>query len=375
MSSQRASVVLAFPCAAERHARHAADVRALAQGSFIYEPSADAQAAGRLWRLEAASLDGMVTGRELLLARPDRRGRVSACGLAMLGVTQIDARRMWVVDHLVREERAPARQRWRERRWDERRFAFDMARAELEVMATSKPNGSQQELADALLGECANEGDDAAAKLALARAAADEAAAARRIVPAGSGSSGRAEQRPPRGVVNATAVQVCRYRGMRCAGCGEAFERGERMKGGGFAFVHDARRCAESAARALLHEADRQQGVQGRPFGCVACATADEARACSVAAKLEREYALGDGRAAMSAGGLLLPRHDRSTFIDFVKWLASGDAGRASSVEQVAIAARMFSAETRLEDWSADREIAALLEQLKEQAAVASKDE
>ena len=77
----------------------------------------------------------------------------------------------------------------------------------------------------------------------------------------------------------------------------------------------------------------------------------------------------------MEAGGLLLPRHDRSTFMDFVRWVASSDEGRAGSLDQVRIAARVFAAETRLTDWSADGEIAALMEQLRKQAAVASKDE
>ena len=70
-----------------------------------------------------------------------------------------------------------------------------------------------------------------------------------------------------------------------------------------------------------------------------------------------------------------MPRHDRDTFIDFVRWMASGDADRRRSLDQVRIAVRVFAAETRLTDWSADGEIAALMEQLRKQAAVASKDE
>ena len=92
-------------------------------------------------------------------------------------------------------------------------------------------------------------------------------------------------------------------------------------------------------------------------------------------AKLEREYALSGGREAIEAGGLLLPRHDRSTFIDFLWWMVSGDVKRARLLGQVRIAVRVFAAETRLDDWSADGEIAALMQQLEEQAAGKSDDE
>ena len=150
------------------------------------------------------------------------------------------------------------------------------------------------------------------------------------------------------------------------------------MRGGGTGFVHDSRRCAEAAAVALRREAARREHEQrsaSKPEQGVARTTLSEARACSVVAKLEKEYALSDGRAAAAAGGLLLPRHDRNTFIDFVRWLASSGVDSARSLELVAVAGRPFSAETRLENWGADREVAALLEQLLERAAMASEDE
>ena len=74
------------------------------------------------------------------------------------------------------------------------------------------------------------------------------------------------------------------------------------------------------------------------------------------------------------AQGLLLSRHDRDTFADFLRWVAS-DAERLSSLGQVATAVRTFLPQTRLADWSADDTVATLMGQLMRQAAEASEDE
>ena len=74
-------------------------------------------------------------------------------------------------------------------------------------------------------------------------------------------------------------------------------------------------------------------------------------------ARLEREYALSDGRADAGAGGLLLPRHSRATFMAFVEWMAS-DAERARSLTHVRLASRTFRAQTQLIDWCSDDEVA-----------------
>ena len=103
-------------------------------------------------------------------------------------------------------------------------------------------------------------------------------------------------------------------------------------------------------------------------------ATAEVARAYSVWARLEREYALSDGRAAAEAGGLLLPRHSRETFMEFMEWMTS-DAERARSMEQVRLAVRSFLPQTRLTDWSTDSEVASLLEQLEGKLLMESSDE
>ena len=92
-------------------------------------------------------------------------------------------------------------------------------------------------------------------------------------------------------------------------------------------------------------------------------ASAETARAYSVWAKLEREFALSDGRAAPDAGGLLLPRHSKAAFMEFLVWMAS-DAERARSMEQVCLAVGSFLPQVQLTDWSADSDVAHLLGQL-----------
>ena len=127
------------------------------------------------------------------------------------------------------------------------------------------------------------------------------------------------------------------------------------MQGGGAGFVHCRAECAAAAARALRAEASQRPTARA----AAPMATAEQARAYSVWARLEREYALSEERAA-ETGGLLLPRHSRDRFLDFVEWMAS-DAERASLRGQVRMAVGTFVPQTRLTDWSADGEIAAAL--------------
>ena len=100
----------------------------------------------------------------------------------------------------------------------------------------------------------------------------------------------------------------------------------------------------------------------------VSAATADDARAYSVWTALEREFALGEGRAGQ---GLLLPRHSGKRFVEFLKWVAA-DVQRARHLETVARAAGVFVPETRLADWTADAEVAAVLRRLIEERGVPS---
>ena len=90
--------------------------------------------------------------------------------------------------------------------------------------------------------------------------------------------------------------------------------------------------------------------------------SAEEARAYSVWARLEREYALSDERVAAGTGGLLLPRHSRERFVDFLRWLMS-DADRACSLDQVRVAVSLFTSQTQLTDWSLDETVSTMLGQ------------
>jgi hypothetical protein len=95
----------------------------------------------------------------------------------------------------------------------------------------------------------------------------------------------------------------------------------------------------------------------------VSPATADDARAYSIWTALEREFALGEGRAAQ---GLLLPRHSKARFEEFLFWVAA-DTERARHLETVSRAAGVFLPETRLTNWAADDGVAAMLQRLIEE--------
>ena len=117
--------------------------------------------------------------------------------------------------------------------------------------------------------------------------------------------------------------------------------------------------CSAIAARALCEEATQQQAESAAAPGAV---TADEARAYSVWARLEREFALSDECAAAETGGLLLPRHDGQRFQEFLGWMAS-DGERARLQSQVRVAVGLFTVQTRLTDWSADERFSSALRQ------------
>ena len=116
---------------------------------------------------------------------------------------------------------------------------------------------------------------------------------------------------------------------------------------------------AEQALRAV------QQQLMGADESEAVDATA-AARAHSIWARLEREYALSEGRADAEAGGLLLPRHSRAAFVAFLDWMAS-DAERARSLTHVRLASRTFRAQTQLTDWCVDDEVASMLGRLEVQ--------
>ena len=98
----------------------------------------------------------------------------------------------------------------------------------------------------------------AAQRWRAARASADEAAAARRhVLPVGSGM-GRRQRPPVRRLQGLGAVQRCHYRGAPCAGCGQLFERGERVRTTGGGLSHPREGCIEAAQVAAQAMRDEQ---------------------------------------------------------------------------------------------------------------------
>jgi hypothetical protein len=81
----------------------------------------------------------------------------------------------------------------------------------------------------------------------------------------------------------------------------------------------------------------------------------EEARAYSTWARLEREFALGE---AGGKGHLLLPRHSRARFIEFVEWMGR-DAERRALLPVVMHATSIYVRQTRLVDFGADETVRA----------------
>ena len=191
--------------------------------------------------------------------------------------------------------------------------------------------------------------DEADAKWRAARAAADEAAAARRhVLPATDKS--RRRPAPPRVLRDVGEWQRCHYRGTTCIGCGQRFERGERVLAAGCGLVHFGGGCStRAAARCESASSTAQSGDGGL----------EDARAYATWAHLEREFALGP---AAGRGRLLLSRHSRERFMQFVRWMArSGHRGLLSTVLR---ASSLYTGRTQLVDMGADSEVVALVHQL-----------
>ena len=267
---------------------------------------------------------------------------------------------------------ASSRGHARRRRVTWRASGRERAQAESRSSAPAAPPRSSSQEA---MGAEAQEGAREAESARLRRDGTGGGMGAAGMI--GAGGLGECAGTDARGLISGRAAALLQqwWRSLRPR---LAFTRGERERGGGCGFVHLSASCTAAAARMLREAATRQaegEHSAGQTQWPVAEVTADEARACSVFAKLEREYAQSDGRAEAAVGGLLLPRHDRAAFIDFVRWMASGEAGNALAMEQVAMAVRTFNAETRLVNWCADLEIADLLEQPTRLAAEASNDE
>jgi hypothetical protein len=211
-------------------------------------------------------------------------------------------------------------------------FAFPRAEAEA---------SERQALAAALQEEAPAEAG-AEEQWRAARASADEAAAARRHVqPAGVGA-GRRERAPVRTLQRLGDQQCCHYRGVCCAGCGLPFERGERVCSAGGGLAHRRDGCVEAAQRGGLREGARALSVEEEGL--------EAARAYATWARLEREFALGQGA---GDGRLLLPRHSRERFLALLEWMGR-DVGRRELLPTVVRASGLFTGRTQLVDWGAD---------------------
>ena len=148
--------------------------------------------------------------------------------------------------------------------------------------------------------------------------------------------------RPERALLREEETQLCRYRGMCCAGCGAAFRRGERVRSAGGALAHTAAGCVERATRVPCPRLEEAT--------CGSAPMADEmevARAHATLARLEREFALGEG---LDRGGMVLPRHSRRQFERFAAWLSS-DVGRRQHLGAVRLAQLTYRDKTRLQGW------------------------
>ena len=150
------------------------------------------------------------------------------------------------------------------------RFSFDWKaavqqlerwRAQSATGGATPPTDGDATLAEAIGGLRVDEGgnspDDA---LKLARASADEAAAARRRVVPNAAPAASSKDREPS---VSGAVQHCQSRGMTYAGCGVVFGLGARIEPRGAGFVHAGRdecgRAADEKAPAVVESVSRRE--------------------------------------------------------------------------------------------------------------------
>ena len=79
----------------------------------------------------------------------------------------------------------------------------------------------------------------------------------------------------------------------------------------------------------------------------------ESARAYSIWAQLEREFALGEGG---GSGRLLLPRHSKDRFVQFLEWMGR-DASRRERLPAVRRAVGLYTQQTQLVDWGREAEV------------------
>ena len=229
-------------------------------------------------------------------------------------------------------------------------LAFPRAEAE------AGERGAQRALA-AALQRGAPEEEGAARQWMAARASADDAAAARRHVLPVSGMQGHRPKLPVRRLQRLGTVQLCHYRGMQCAGCGQAMRRGERVRSAAGGLTHAQGGCVEMVTRA--RSAPRLTTTTESQVE-VPTATLEDARAYATWAAMEREFSMGRGAAS---GRLLLPRHSRARFIELLEWM-SLDRERRALMPVVLAATSLYTRETRLADWGGDAGVQARANEL-----------
>ena len=231
---------------------------------------------------------------------------------------------------------------WRALRAQRESVVLAFPRAEAEAAERAE----REEMAR-VLSDGAPEEENAARLWREARRAADEAAAARRQVQPARGSiAGRG--RVVRVLPRTGGWQRCHYRGTACAGCGQLFRRGERVASAGDGLVHPRGGCEEAERRRRETRAQTtsvEEPAEGDEM--------ESARAYSIWAQLEREFALGEGG---GSGRLLLPRHSKDRFVQFLEWMGC-DASRRERLPAVRRAVGLYTQQTQLVDWGREAEV------------------
>ena len=222
------------------------------------------------------------------------------------------------------------------------------------------PADGEAALAEALGGLRVDKGGDSPDDaLRLARASADEAAAARRRVVPGAAPAAISKDREPS---VSGAVQRCQSRSMTCAGCGGVFGLGAKIEPRGAGFVHAGRdecgRAADEKAPTIIEKVSRREASLERD-----AARTMLAELCTEASSTSKDLAeytrLEEAWAASVGGGVVLPRYSVESMLEFITWLAK-DSGRARSFETILRAAGGVIAKTTANGLMSDRRVKAL---------------
>ena len=136
------------------------------------------------------------------------------------------------------------------------------------------------------------------------------------------------------------------------------FEPNMRVRAAGAGLVHPRGDCVGRAEQRAV-AASAYGGDEPEDTAVAAeSQTMEDARAYSVWARLEREFALGvEG----GSGRLLLPRHSRQRFLAFVEWVTRDEA-RLKTLPTILRATSVYTRQTGLTDWGADEGVRARID-------------